>query len=101
PATPLATLLAGNPALSATTASQVQAMALEGPNGTPGTPATLGGLAVAALAGLGVRYRVTSRLRGRERDTHHEPAESGTGGCWPGAPGSHPAPAPGSWARPS
>jgi hypothetical protein len=74
-ATPLGTLLDTNPALAATTASQVQAMALQGPANSTGTPVMLAVLALALVAGLAVRYRVVTRARRRELAAHDDLAE--------------------------
>lgn len=61
---PLRTLAGTDPASAVTTASQVQAMALDNlPRGL-GIPAVLGVLILAGLAGLAVRHRMLSRRRG-------------------------------------
>jgi hypothetical protein len=83
-AAPLGTLLDANPALAATTASQVQAMALQGPSNSVRTPVILAVLALALVAGLAVRYRVMTRARRRGRAGHDDlpehshPTEGGT-----------------------
>ena len=74
-AAPLGTLLDANPALAATTASQVQAMALQGPSNSVRTPVVLAVLALALVAGLAVRYRVVTRARRRGRAGHDDLAE--------------------------
>jgi len=66
-AAPLGTLLDANPALAATTASQVQAMALQDPSNSVRTPMVLAVLALALVAGVAVRYRVMTRARRRGR----------------------------------